>query len=215
MSVPAPVGAARPRLSRRSALLALGSLGALTVATGCTSDDPTGSRRDRTGSEPGPGQDPNVAVATEALAAQRRMRAMLAAVVASHPALGERLRAVSSAHDAHIAVLDGAVPPPSPTPASRGARAEDSDDPSPGPGAGASTSPSPPAVPRRPGQALSRVAVEERALALTLKQLAFRAPSGTLARLLGSMAASSAQHSVALTPQTSTGTSTGTPGALP
>lgn len=186
MPVPAPVGP-HLRLSRRGALL---SLGALTATAGCTDDDPREKRRsDRTGGRPEPTPDPDVAVATEALAAQREVHALVTAVVARHPALTARLGALTSAHGAHIAMLDGAVPSSSSTPSP-------SATPEAGRGGSPSGSPGPSqtGVPRNPQRALAALVAAERDLATTTKRLAFRAQSGAFARLLGSMAASVAQH---------------------
>jgi len=187
VSVPAPVGPGS-RLSRRGALLVLG---ALTAAAGCTADaPPQGDRRDRTEgtTEPTP-QDPDVTVATEALTAQREMHALVAAVVARHPGLGERLSALAAAHAAHVAMLDGAVPSSSPGPSpSASPQTRSGGSPS------GSPAPSQARVPRDPERALVTLATAERGLATTTKRLAFRAQSGAFARLLGSMAASVAQH---------------------
>lgn len=185
MPVPAPVGP-HLRLSRRGALLTLGTL---TATTGCTDDGPRDNRRRERSGRPGPTPDPDVAVATEALAAQREVHALVTAVVARHPGLTARLGALTSAHGAHIAMLDGAVPSTSPTPspsASPGAVRGGSPSGSPGP--------SQTRVPRNPQQALAALVAAERDLATTTKRLAFRAQSGAFARLLGSMAASVAQH---------------------
>lgn len=193
--------AGRRRLTRRG-LLAACVAGAATLA-GCTSDAPD---RPRTGpSASGGGTsgravaqvDPDVAVAVEALTAQRAAVDLLTATVQRHPRLAPALTATREVHEAHVALLEDAVPAelrPSPTASN-----------SPSPTATASpggASPGAPdrrtRVPRRRGRALAEVVAAEQALATTTKQQAFSAQSGAFARVLGSMAAAAAQQATVL-----------------
>jgi hypothetical protein len=196
--VPTPPAPAAPALQpSRRALLTGGGAAAGLMLVGCTPGPGEGRRGrgarrrdDAAASTPSPPEvDPDVAVATEALAAMSSVLAWAERVGERHPGLAVRLAGLLAAHRAHTDVLDDAVP-------------QDA-----GPTASASPSrlsPSPdlgeplPTVPPTPGRALERVVVEERALATAFKQLAFRARSGPFARLLGSIAASAAQHAAAL-----------------
>jgi hypothetical protein len=138
--------------------------------------------------------DPDVAVATEALAAQTAMIELVRATEERHGSLRGRLGPVLAAHEAHAALLSDAVP------------SEASATPSPSPSASGSTSPTSPAspddrrtrVPGDPARALQQVVAAEQTLATTTKRHAFRAQSGAFARVLGSMAAAAAQHAVVL-----------------
>jgi hypothetical protein len=134
-----------------------------------------------------PTVDPDVAVAAEALANRQAMLDLLDATRTRHSRLSTLLAPVVTAHEAHAAMLSEAVPddasvPPSTTPA-----------PTPAPSPGESSRRRTP-VPRNPAKALDRVVAAEQALATATKRHAFRAQSGAFARLLGSMAAASAQH---------------------
>lgn len=188
--------AGRRRLTRRG-LLAACVAGAATVA-GCTSDAPD---RPRTGpSASGGGTsgravaqvDPDVAVAVEALTAQRAAVDLLAATVQRHPRLASALTSTREVHEAHVALLEDAVPAelrPSPT---------GSGSPSPTETASPGAADRRTRVPRRRGQALAEVVAAEQALATTTKQQAFSAQSGAFARVLGSMAAAAAQQATVL-----------------
>lgn len=176
-----------PRLTRRAALGAV-------VAGGLVACTPPrrGVRRREGLPEPvEPEIDPDVAVATEALAAQTAVIELVRATEERHGSLRERLGPVLEAHEAHAALLSDAVP--------SGASAA----PSPSPSASDSASPAAPGdrrtrVPGDPARALRQVVAAEQTLATTTKRHAFRAQSGAFARVLGSMAAAAAQHAVVL-----------------
>lgn len=183
-----------PRLTRRAALGAV-------VAGGLVACTPPrrGVRRREGLPEPvEPEIDPDVAVATEALAAQTVMIELVRATEERHDSLRGRLGPVLAAHEAHAALLSDAVPseasatpspPPSPSPSASGSAS--------------ATSPAAPGdrrtrVPGDPARALRQVVAAEQTLATTTKRHAFRAQSGAFARVLGSMAAAAAQHAVVL-----------------
>lgn len=172
---------------------------------GCTSGDPDSGLA--TGSER-PAVDPDVAVAVEALALLGSTRDLVSAVGDRHPELHGRLAPAHAAHQAHVAMLDGAVPdlsPAAPSDSSTPSSPSSSDSsprpsgtpPDVGPKGGVEVSPD---VPRDPARALARVVTAEEALTTAVKRLAFRAHSGPFARLLGSIAASAAQHAAGLAP---------------
>lgn len=96
-----------------------------------------------------------------------------------HPGLGSELAPLRVLHTTHLDALRSAASSASPTPAP--------DRPS--------TTPAVP-VPARRGAALAAVRDAERALRARLTGLAQDATSGDLARLLGAMAAATAQRSV-------------------
>ena len=191
MPVPTPPGS-RPRLTRRAALAVLGSLAATSA---CTNGRPTGAdptAGPTTAPVTQPARDPDVVVATDALAAQRAMLALLAAVSARHGRLGGRLVPVTAAHEAHVDLLDGAVPTQAPSPAPTASPARTN-----GPATEEGPEPAP-RVHNAPERALRQVIAAERELATTTKRLAFVAQSGAFARLLGSIAASAAQQAQVL-----------------
>lgn len=177
-----------PRLTRRAALVSVAALGLV----GCTPE--RGLDRRRREEEPAPVKprvDPDVAVAAEVLAAETAVLALVRATAERHPALAGRLDPVAATHEAHTALLDDAVPErataaPSPT-ASGSASPDGSGDPE-------------TTVPRNRRLALRQVAAAERDLATRIKQQAFKAQSGAFARVLGSVAASAAQHAALLGP---------------
>lgn len=186
------------RLTRRAVLVSAVAVG----AAGCTPPQ-RGLDRRRREEEPPPEEprvDPDVAVAAEVLAAQEAVLALLRATAERHPALAERLEPVVAAHEAHVGLLDDAVPAEAtaaPSPSTSGSPAPDA-----GP---VSVSPDPDeeeplTVPRNRRRALGQVVSAERDLAIRTKQQAFKARSGAFARVLGSMAASAAQHAAVLGP---------------
>lgn len=203
------------RLTRRAALVTAVAVGVV----GCTPPE-RGLDRRRREEEPAPVEprvDPDVAAAAEVLAAQNAVLALVRATAERHPVLAERLAPVVAAHEAHTALLDDAVPEeataaPSPTPSpatSPGAAASDgADGASDGEAdAGSDAGSGAPdeevtgsAVPRNPRRALRRLVLAEQDLATRTKQQAFKAQSGAFARVLGSMAASAAQHAAVLGP---------------
>jgi hypothetical protein len=189
---------AGPRLTRRAALATLAAaVGGLAV--GCTSPSDDRKGRDTAPEPPEPSIDPDVAVAAEALANQREVLALLEATTDRHPRLRPELAAAIDAHRAHEAMLSRAVPddvPVSPSPSASQAPTT-STEPAPE-GTASPGATSTPDVPGRRSRALAQVVAAERALATSTKRHAFRAQSGAFARLLGSMAAASAQYAVVL-----------------
>lgn len=103
-----------------------------------------------------------------------------------HPGLRQDLAPVRALHAAHRDVLRPTTPTPSTTP---GPTSAQTSGPTSGPTSGAVP------VPARPRAALATVADAERALQARLTGLAQDATSGELARLLGAMAAATAQRS--------------------
>lgn len=176
-----------PRLTRRAALGAA----VATVTGGLAACTPERGIRRRDGAPPPvePEVDPDVAVATEALAAQTALIDLVRATQERHGRLSEALAPVLEAHEAHAALLSEAVPP--------------TESGSPAPSASASPSPTTSGerrtrVPRNRARALQQVVTAEQALATSTKRHAFKAQSGAFARVLGSMAAAAAQHAVVL-----------------
>ncbi len=104
-----------------------------------------------------------------------RARSVLEAASLSVPALGSRLAPVGAAHAEHLAVLAEAVP--------------DADLPT----------PAPPRIPTHEARALTAVGRSERRLLREVQRGCVAAASGDLARVLASIAASTAQHGAALT----------------
>ena len=202
-----------PRLTRRAALVSVAAVGLV----GCTPE--RGLDRRRREEDPAPEEprvDPDVAVAAEVLAAENAVLALVRATVERHPALADRLDPVAATHEAHTALLDDAVPEeataaPSPstsapvpaaTPSPAASGSPTTSGSPAAPAASGSPSPGDPetAVPRNRGRALRQVAAAEQDLATRTKQQAFKAQSGAFARVLGSMAASAAQHAALLAP---------------
>lgn len=178
--MPTPSSAQDPRLSRRTVLAGLaGFAGAGLV--GCTADGQSNPPKRR----PTPvaaSADPDVALAAEALASQRQVLDLLQATRKRHHGLAARLAPAIAAHEAHADLLSHAVPK----------------------GVSASPSPTATATPGRHGvsrsraQAMAKVVEAEQQLATVAKRQAFRAESGSFARLLASMAAAAAQYAAVL-----------------
>jgi hypothetical protein len=103
-----------------------------------------------------------------------RARSVLEAATLSVPALGPLLVPVGAAHAEHLEVLAGAVP--------------DADVPA----------PAPPAIASQRSRALAAVRRSEQRLLQEVQQGCLSAGSGDLARVLASVAASTAQHGAAL-----------------
>ena len=163
-----------PALSRRAVIIAAG-LGL--SATGCriTRDaDGTGDGAPSTSSATSspPDLEPDVGVASEALAQVRGLREALTATTTRLPDLASGLTVVSAMHAAHEASLVDAVPTQAPS--TPGTRAY--------------------AVPRGRTAALARLAAAEKRLHTSLDALALRAESGDFARLLASMGAGVGQQ---------------------
>lgn len=130
-----------------------------------------------------PSVDPDVEVAAEALVDQQAMLDLLAATRERHRRLAELLAPVVAAHEAHAAMLSDAVPDkgvakPSPSPDGTSRRST--------------------RVPGSARKAVENVVAAEQELTTAAKRHAFRAQSGSFARLLGSMAAASAQYTTVL-----------------
>lgn len=178
-----------PALSRRAALL-----GAVAVGTAaCT---PYTVEPDRPSTLPGRPveEDPDIALAATVLADERDVLSRVEATVAAHPRLGRVLADARAGHEAHIALLEQAVP-------------EQTSDAS--PSASASVPPPSPSqspaqpeprikVPADPRRALAAVARREEELSLTGRRSAFSAESGAFARVLAAMAAGAAQQAAVL-----------------
>lgn len=188
------------RMSRRAALagLAAGAAGAL---VGCT---PRGVRLDEDPEPVEPEVDPDVVIATEALTAQQSMIALVSATQARHRRLAVRLAPLLATHRAHADLLSDAVPePPATTPSAASPASPGSRPTTGGPASSGSTgvdatAPAPVRVPRDPARAIGALAQAERELVVATKQHAFKAQSGSFARVLGSMAAAAAQHAAVL-----------------
>lgn len=138
--------------------------------------------------------DPDVAVASMALANEQSALDAIEATGIRHPELAEILAPVIAAHSEHVRLLAEAAPATSAPAADTGAAAS----PSPSPSGPAEQSAHRYRVPREPQAALTSLSANEQALSTSTKRHAFVAKSGAFARLLASMAASAAQHAVVL-----------------
>ena len=156
-------------LSRRTALGS--ALAAPLVLAACDIDPPVRE----TGSSPATAPPPeDSALVAGVVASLLRAQSVLDAAAAAVPALAARLAPVRAAHAEHLAVLAGAVPDPQvPTGA-------------------------PATVPSRILPALAAVRRSEQRLLRQVRAGCLAAASGDLARVLASVAASTAQHSAAL-----------------
>lgn len=105
-----------------------------------------------------------------------RARSVIEAATLSLPTLTPRLQPAAAAHAAHLDVLVGAV--------------ADADVPA----------PAPPEVAPDEGRALAAVQRSEQRLLREVREGCVGASSGDLARVLASVAASTAQHAAALAP---------------
>ncbi len=135
------------------------------------------------GSPPARAADPDVALARRVLRSERAMVRRLDAAVLAQPALREVLAEPRAIHRRHVTLLVEAVPGATDMPPS---------DPD---GGGQSGQGAPSRRRRAAMQSLSRA---ESTQAETLGRGAFAARSGAFARVLGSMAASSAQQASVL-----------------
>lgn len=173
----------------------LGALGTTTVA--CSPYELQTQRRRPARPSPSraevPPVDPDITLATTVVATERALLERIDATVRRHRRLERVLGATRSVHDAHLALLEDAVPT-SPDAAEQ----SPSTGPSTGPEDMASALPRPPRVPPDPARAVRALAAAEDELALTAKQAAFAAESGAFARVLASMAAAAAQQSAVL-----------------
>jgi len=128
---------------------------------------------DETAVDATPTEDPDGALATEALRTETAILALIDSLTAGRPRRLHELGATRGVHEAHVLLLgEAATPTSSPTPPS----AFTGDD-------------------RAAYLALAQA--EDRA-GQTLRRVAFRASSGPFARVLAAMAAASAQQSARL-----------------
>ena len=141
------------------------------VVAGCDIDPPP--RDDPSADQaPPPPEDSELVIAV--VAALVRARSVLEAATLAVPDLTPHLEPVATAHTAHLGVLAGAV--------------ADADVPAPAPAR----------IPARRDRALAAVRRSEQRLLDEVRRGCVAAASGDLARVLASMAASTAQHSAAL-----------------
>jgi hypothetical protein len=164
-------GPGGPPLPRRAVLAGAVALGATGLTAGLAACSP-----DR--ATPPPPPDPDVVLRLKVAAEVRSLLAAYAAVIATHPATGARLRpfaAETRAHDRALSGPPGALATPSPKTARAG------------------SSPTPSPVPATPAGALAWLAGLERAAAVRRRRQLLRA-GPDLARLLASIGASEATH---------------------
>lgn len=169
-------------MSRRAAVGAVAGAAAASLA-GCTGSDPDRSAGPARRSAQ-PEADPDIALASRALARERAMLRQVTATVRAHPGLAEVLAGTRTTHRAHVQVLARVVPgqpssSPSPTPTAAGDQKQ--------------------AVPHRPGAALAALAHQEARLARLGRASAQAARSGAFARVLASASAAAAQQVRGLT----------------
>jgi hypothetical protein len=165
-------------LHRRTALGALVALGAVTA--GCVREGPR--RQVQPPPPKKPQVDPDVALVTTVLAAEQGVLDLVEAVMQRHRRLRPLLASTRDAHRVHTQLLADAVPKSGVSPS-------------------ASSTPTPaavPWVPADPDRALAALTRAEDDLTLVDKRSSFAAESGAFARILASMAAAAAQHSVLL-----------------
>ncbi|HEX4699897.1 MAG TPA: hypothetical protein VH857_11130 [Actinomycetes bacterium] len=163
-------GPGGPLLPRRAVLT-----GAVALAAGLAACSP-----DR--ATPPPPPDPDVVLRLKVATEVRSLLAAYAAVIATHPATGARLRpfaAETRAHDRALSGPPGALATPSPRTTSTGTSGR--------------TSPPPSPVPTTPVGALAWLAGLERAAAVRRRRQLLRA-GPDLARLLASVGASESTH---------------------
>jgi hypothetical protein len=156
-------------LTRRTALGSAAVAPLLLAA--CDIDPPTREGRSSSATPPPPEDSELVAAVVAALV---RAQSVLDAAATAAPAVAARLDPVRTAHAAHLDVLAGAVP-----------EAEL-------PTGGATSVPSP------AQRALTAVRRSELRLLRVVREACLAAASGDLARVLASIAASTAQHAAAL-----------------
>lgn len=156
-------------LSRRRALAS--ALAAPLVLAACDIDPPVRESSSSPATPPPPEDSELVATVVAALF---RAQAVLDAAVGAVPSLAARLQPVRDAHTRHVDVLVGAVP------------------------AGGVPTGALATVPPRLLPALAAVRRSEQRLLSDVRAGSLSAASGDLARVLASVAASTAQHSAAL-----------------
>lgn len=156
-------------LSRRTTLGS--ALAAPLVLAACDIDPPV---RDSGSSPVAPPPPEDSALVAAVVAALVRAQGVLTAAATAVPSLDARLAPVGAAHAEHLEVLVGAVPEAElPTPAAV-------------------------SVPARILPALAAVRRSEQRLLREVREGCLAAASGDLARVLASVAASTSQHSAAL-----------------
>lgn len=161
----------RPLTRRTAVVSAVGSaLTAPLVLAACDIDPPAST--DGAPASPPPPEDAELVAAV--VAGLVRAGAVLEAAMLAVPGLTTLLAPVAAAHDAHLDLLAGAV--------------ADADVPA----------PEPPAIAAGRARALAAVQRSERRLQRQVRQACLTAASGDLARVLASVAASTAQHGAAL-----------------
>ncbi|GAA5128771.1 hypothetical protein GCM10023339_57080 [Alloalcanivorax gelatiniphagus] len=166
-------------LTRRTAVASVGSaLAAPAVLSACDIDPPR-REGDRSPATAPPPEDSALVAAV--VAELVRARSVLEAATLSVPGLTGRLGPTAEAHAAHLEVLVGAVP--------------DSGVPA----------PAPPTIAPAEARALSAVRRSEQRLLREVREGCVAAASGDLARVLASIAASTAQHGAALSPDVTAG----------
>jgi hypothetical protein len=166
-------GPGGPPLPRRAVLVGAAALGVTALAAGLAGCSP-----DRATSPPPP--DPDVELRLRVAGEVRSLLAAYAAVIATHPATGAKLRPLAAETRAHDRALSG-PPGALATPTTRTASTATP----------ASSSPSP--VPTTSSGALAWLAGLERAASVRRRRQLLRA-GPDLARLLASVGASEATH---------------------
>jgi hypothetical protein len=156
-------------LSRRTTLGS--ALAAPLALAACDIDPPARESRPSSASPPPPEDSELVAGVVAALV---RAQSVLDAATTAAPSLAARLAPLRTAHAEHLDVLAGAVPEAE-LPAGEAA-----------------------SVPSRPARALAVVRRSEQRLQREAREGCLAAASGDLARVLASVAASTAQHGAAL-----------------
>lgn len=173
------------RVTRRVGLVALVALVAAPAVSACTSEPRTAPRAPGSAapSPPTPEPDPDIALAATILAQEQTLAEAVAATADAFPRLRPLLAPAREGHEAHVRLLEDAVPDSSPSasPTLGGVPQQDRA-----------------RVPRDRPAALRRLADLERELGLAGQRAAFAAESGAFARVLASMAASAAQWSATL-----------------
>jgi hypothetical protein len=155
-------------LTRRALIAGAAGMAAL-VASGCSVDNPASDDK----APVAPGElEPDVAVATRALAEITAVRAAVSGTLSRYPASRSQLGPLVRMHRAHERTLVHAVPD----------RARPT------------AKPAPYVVPRKHKAALSKLARREQRLHDSLGRLALRAQSGDFARLLASMGSATSQR---------------------
>lgn len=155
----------------RRTLLAAGTTATVALAAGCTLNNPFNS--DKTPAvEAASDLSPDVALAVAAVGALLLAQRSAERAVAAFPGLADDLAAVLALHRAHVDALEDAVPSTvDPAPSTPG-----------------------PKAPADRRTAVKQQQVAEQKLHDQLAGFALRAESGPFARLLGSMAAATAQQ---------------------